>query len=165
MEVSHLWHYLQMVKCWLLQVFFKKLAVIKFEIGDDNKIILWDLNTSKKMATFTGHKRTIWSLDFSAESSILASGSADETVKLWDVSGSGLTAINPAKMGEEEEEEEEAAEMAKKAEEAKKQSLNGKSEVSSEMLKSFSTKQTPVFKVAFTRRNLLLSAGPFAADD
>lgn len=29
------------------------------------------------------------------------------------------------------------------------------------LLKTFHTKHTPVFSVAFTRRNLLLSAGPF----
>jgi transcription initiation factor TFIID subunit 5 len=119
-------------------------TVIFTILGDDNKIILWDLASSKKMATFTGHKRTIWSLDFSAESSILASGSADETVKLWDVSGSGQPQVT---------------------EEGEQQSMNGKAETSSELLRSFPTKQTPVFKVAFTRRNLLLAAGPFAAED
>jgi transcription initiation factor TFIID subunit 5 len=49
--------------------------------------MLWDLGTSKKIATFTGHKKPIWSLDFSAESTLLASGSADETVKIWDCTG------------------------------------------------------------------------------
>jgi WD40 repeat protein len=32
-----------------------------------------------------GHKSTIYSLDFSKEGSILVSGSADNTVRLWDV--------------------------------------------------------------------------------
>jgi len=32
-----------------------------------------------------GHKSTVYSLDFSKEGSILVSGSADGTVRLWDV--------------------------------------------------------------------------------
>jgi hypothetical protein len=34
-------------------------------------------------------------------------------------------------------------------------------QVSPELIKTFPTKYTPVFKVAFTRRNLLLAAGPY----
>jgi transcription initiation factor TFIID subunit 5 len=49
--------------------------------------MLWDLATSRRLATFNGHKNTIWSLDFSADGSMLASGSSDQTVRLWDVSG------------------------------------------------------------------------------
>ena len=37
----------------------------------------------------TGHKALIYSLSFSAESSLLVSGSADWTMKCWDVKGAG----------------------------------------------------------------------------
>jgi hypothetical protein len=36
---------------------------------------------------------------------------------------------------------------------------------SPELLKTFLTKQTPVFKVRFTRRNLLLAGGPFKTEE
>ena len=37
----------------------------------------------------TGHTASIYSLAFSAESSMLVSGSADWTVRCWDVKASG----------------------------------------------------------------------------
>lgn len=37
----------------------------------------------------TGHKASIYSLAFSAESSLLVSGGADWTVRCWDVKGAG----------------------------------------------------------------------------
>jgi transcription initiation factor TFIID subunit 5 len=37
----------------------------------------------------TGHTASIYSLAFSAESSLLASGGADWTVRCWDVKGAG----------------------------------------------------------------------------
>jgi transcription initiation factor TFIID subunit 5 len=37
----------------------------------------------------TGHVASIYSLAFSAESSLLVSGGADWTVRCWDVKGSG----------------------------------------------------------------------------
>jgi len=36
---------------------------------------------------------------------------------------------------------------------------------SPELLKTFVTKQTPVFRVRFTRRNLLLAGGPFKQEN
>lgn len=36
---------------------------------------------------------------------------------------------------------------------------------STELVKTFYTKQTPIFKVKFTKRNLLLAGGPFAKTD
>jgi transcription initiation factor TFIID subunit 5 len=36
-----------------------------------------------------------------------------------------------------------------------------KQEETKDLLKTFKTKRTPVFTVRFTRRNLLLAAGPF----
>lgn len=37
-----------------------------------------------------GHRGPVHSLTFSAESTVLVSGSADETVRLWDVSNSSF---------------------------------------------------------------------------
>jgi transcription initiation factor TFIID subunit 5 len=107
--------------------------------GDDNRIIVWDLATSKKLYTFIGHKKSIWSLDFSAESSLLASGSHDETICIWDISGQ-YKSENVL------------------LEENDKQYSN-------ELIKIFPTKQTPIFKVKYTRRNLLLAGGPYTPID
>ena len=57
--------------------------------GLDCDIWLWDLGSSRPIKRMTGHRRTIHSLSFSAESSVLVSGSLDSTVRCWDVKSAG----------------------------------------------------------------------------
>eukprot|EP01116_Phalansterium_solitarium_P021081 TRINITY_DN6434_c0_g1_i1.p1 TRINITY_DN6434_c0_g1~~TRINITY_DN6434_c0_g1_i1.p1 ORF type:complete len:651 (-),score=33.48 TRINITY_DN6434_c0_g1_i1:10-1962(-) len=111
--------------------------------GDDNKVILWDLGTSKRLATFSGHKSSVWSLSFSQEGSVLASGSADNSVCLWDCARATDSAGDGATDGEE---------ARPKADQ-------------SGLIQRYPTRQTGVYKVRFTRRNLLLAAGAFASED
>jgi transcription initiation factor TFIID subunit 5 len=51
-------------------------------------ILLWDLAPGRLLKKMRGHgKGGIWSLSWSAESSVLVSGGADCTVRSWDVTG------------------------------------------------------------------------------
>ena len=47
----------------------------------------------------TGHTASIYSLAFSAESTVLASGSADWTVRCWDVKSTGGLSLKPRENG------------------------------------------------------------------
>ena len=47
----------------------------------------------------TGHTASIYSLAFSAESTVLASGSADWTVRCWDVKSAGGLSLKPRENG------------------------------------------------------------------
>lgn len=53
--------------------------------AEDLSIILWDLAAGRQVKAFTGHTSAVYSLSFSAESTVLVSGSADSTVRVWDV--------------------------------------------------------------------------------
>lgn len=58
-------------------------------LGEDLAINLWDIGSGKRIKKMTGHTSSIYSLAFSAESSLLMSGGADWTVRAWDVKGTG----------------------------------------------------------------------------
>jgi mitogen-activated protein kinase organizer 1 len=45
----------------------------------------WDVPTSSIIKRYTGHNGRINSVAFNAESTVLASGSFDATIRLWDV--------------------------------------------------------------------------------
>src|SRR5260221_10539173 len=46
----------------------------------------------RQLSTLEGHAREVWSVAFSPDGSILASGSVDRTIRLWDVATGGLRA-------------------------------------------------------------------------
>lgn len=53
-----------------------------WHIASDIKI--WDVATSRNIATFKGHSKKIFSLQFSHDSKLLASASYDSTIQIWD---------------------------------------------------------------------------------
>ena len=57
-----------------------------FAQGCNNGIIvIWDLDSRKKIATLVGHTALVRSLAFSPNSKALASASDDKTINLWSV--------------------------------------------------------------------------------
>ncbi|KAL0718198.1 hypothetical protein Bca4012_067520 [Brassica carinata] len=114
---------------------------------EDGTIMMWDLSTARCITPLMGHNSCVWSLSYRSnmcwvvngmaglgygEGSLLASGSADCTVKLWDVTSS--TKLT-------------------KAEEKNGNQNRLRS------LRTFPTKSTPVHALRFSRRNLLFAAG------
>lgn len=60
--------------------------------AEDHAINIWDLGSARLIKKMTGHTSSIHSLSFSAESSLLVSGGADCTVRVWDVKSSAQEA-------------------------------------------------------------------------
>lgn len=64
---------------------------------DTGVILLWDLGPGRLLKKMRGHaKGGIWSLTWSAESTVLVSGGADATVRSWDVAGPAKRSATPA---------------------------------------------------------------------
>ncbi len=65
----------------------KYLAVgAQWQEGQDwMSIYLLDVNTGENIHTFLGHPTDVWLLDFSPDGNLLASGSYDGTILLWDM--------------------------------------------------------------------------------
>ena len=126
---------------------------------DVGTIILWELATGKLKKRMRGHSRGgIWSISFSVESTVLVSGGADATVRVWDVApgndamGQGRI-IGEGGVGQKIDGNAAAGAGVKK---------KGKEVVvTSDQISAFPTKKSPVYKVRFTRMNLVVAGGAY----
>jgi transcription initiation factor TFIID subunit 5 len=130
---------------------------------DRGEIILWSLPTGRLVKRMRGHGRGgIWSLDWSVESTVLVSGGADGTVRVWDVQpnkesqgkvigeGGAGTKIDGSTTGVG------AGAVTKTGGKAKKDVV-----VSVDQISAFPTKKSPVYKVRFTQMNLVMAGGAY----
>jgi eukaryotic-like serine/threonine-protein kinase len=83
---------------WIWDVAFDKtgerLAAAN-SLGNDAKcfIRIWDINSQKPMAELSGHTKTIHAVQFSNDGKWLASGSYDETVRIWNANTMELVTV------------------------------------------------------------------------
>jgi transcription initiation factor TFIID subunit 5 len=134
-------------------------------------IILWDIAKGTMIKRCKGHgKGGVWSLSFSVESTCLVSGGADGTVRVWDVE----LPADPHKNedldniigtgGQSNAKRLDAGASTSQANAATSSGLGGKKKgkdttITPDQISAFPTKKTPVFKVKFTRMNLVMAAG------
>jgi len=68
--------------------------------SNDGKVRLWDVETKKVIAKWTGHTGAVCSLCWSVDGKRVVSGSAGGTIRVWDVE-SDDTVLGPIKTGHE----------------------------------------------------------------
>ncbi|KAI9742827.1 MAG: Transcription initiation factor TFIID subunit 5 [Claussenomyces sp. TS43310] len=152
-------------------------------------IILWDLAKGTQIKRCRGHGRGgIWSLSFSVESTVLISGGADGTVRLWDISlptdpykitdgevvGTGGQADATRLTGAAAGAQSTAAGPSGSAGVGPSGVSGGSGGgggvgggkkkgkemvITPDQISAFPTKKSPVYKVKFTRMNLALAGG------
>lgn len=69
----------------LTQVKYNADGDLIFSTSKDQQICAWFAHNGERLGTYHGHQGAIWTVDVDVTSTILASGSADNTIRLWDV--------------------------------------------------------------------------------
>lgn len=115
---------------------------------DEYAISLWDLASGRRIKKMWGHTAAVHEMDFSADGAMLVSGGADATVRCWDV----RAAQSEAGAGEDG-----AAAVAAAA--APPRVRNERT--SADCVATYYTKDTPVYDIHFSPRNLCLAAGVY----
>jgi len=141
-------------------------------------IILWDLQKGTQIKRCRGHgKGGVSSLSFSAESTVLVSGGADGTVRIWDVEvptdpyknadgevlGTGGQADAPRITGAGAAGAQSVTPVANGVGPAAGVTTGKKKGkdmvITPDQISAFPTKKSPVYKVKFTRMNLVVAGG------
>ena len=129
--------------------------------SDDGRICMWDLRRASCVISYKGHVGPVYSMDFAGGGNLLVSGGADDTVRVWDAT---VPADEVEKLKEVPADADAAtlaaAAAAAAAAKAAADAAAARREVIRRVpLETFPTKNTPVFRVKFSRRNLCLAMG------
>jgi transcription initiation factor TFIID subunit 5 len=129
---------------------------------DAGSIFLWDLASGRLLKRMRGHgKGGIWSLSWSVESTVLVSGGADGTVRIWDVSGP-QDGTQGRVIGEGGAGTKLDASNAPASTTASNKKKKGKDVVvTPDQISAFPTKKSAVYKVKFTNMNLVVAGGAY----
>lgn len=69
----------------LTQVRYNADGDLIFSVSKDNQVCVWFSHNGERLGTYKGHVGAIWTVDVDPTSTIAASGSADNTIRLWEV--------------------------------------------------------------------------------
>ncbi|KAH8431837.1 putative transcription initiation factor TFIID subunit [Aspergillus melleus] len=137
---------------------------------DHGSILLWDLATGRLTKRMRGHgKGGIWSISWSVESTVLVSGGADGTVRVWDVTGPSQDSSQGRVVGDgaagTKVDGGSAAGPSAQASSSVAPGIGKKKGkdvvVSPDQISAFPTKKSPVYKVKFTNMNLIIAGGAY----
>lgn len=127
--------------------------------SDDGLIHVWDIGTGKRIKQMRGHgKNAIHSFAFNKEGNILISSGADHSVRIWDLK----KATSEPGLEPEEPLNGYIGDVTTSLNQDIKEFGRRRTIIpTNDLIASFYTKRTPVFKVKFTRSNIALAGGAF----
>ncbi|KDQ62747.1 hypothetical protein JAAARDRAFT_30657 [Jaapia argillacea MUCL 33604] len=69
----------------LTQIKFNREGDLLFSCSKDHIINVWFTHNGERLGTYDGHNGTVWTVDVDSNSEFMVSGSADNTLRLWNV--------------------------------------------------------------------------------
>ena len=69
----------------LNQIKYNREGDLLFSVAKDKLICSWFTSNGERLGTYAGHQGAIWTIDISPDTRLLASGAADNAIKLWDI--------------------------------------------------------------------------------
>lgn len=69
----------------LNQIKYNKDGDLLFSVAKDKIVCSWFTSNGERLGTYTGHQGAVWTVDVSPNNKLLATGAADNTIKLWNV--------------------------------------------------------------------------------
>ncbi|SMN19605.1 similar to Saccharomyces cerevisiae YBR198C TAF5 Subunit (90 kDa) of TFIID and SAGA complexes, involved in RNA polymerase II transcription initiation and in chromatin modification [Maudiozyma saulgeensis] len=127
--------------------------------GEDGVINVWDIGTGKRLKQMRGHgKNAVHSFSFNKEGNALVSSGADHSVRVWDLK---KATTEPSAEPEQPFVAYAGDVTASVNQDIKEFGRRRAIIPTSDLMSTFYTKKTPVFKVKFTRNNLALAGGAF----
>ncbi|KAF2095437.1 eukaryotic translation initiation factor-like protein 3 subunit [Rhizodiscina lignyota] len=69
----------------LTQVKYNKDGDIIFSVSKDHIVCAWYSANGERLGTYHGHQGALWTVDVDPTSTLLATGGADNTMRLWEV--------------------------------------------------------------------------------
>ncbi|KAI9849945.1 MAG: translation initiation factor eIF3 subunit [Sclerophora amabilis] len=69
----------------LTQIKYNRDGDLLFSTAKDQVVCAWFSANGERLGTYHGHQGALWTVDVDPTSTLLATGAADNTVKLWDI--------------------------------------------------------------------------------
>ncbi|CAG8494963.1 13168_t:CDS:2 [Funneliformis caledonium] len=69
----------------LTQIKYNPEGDLLFSVSKDHVVNAWYSHNGERLGTYNGHVGAIWTVDVNSTSTLLLTGSADNTAKLWEV--------------------------------------------------------------------------------
>eukprot|EP00762_Andalucia_godoyi_P001383 ANDGO_04893.mRNA.1 Transcription initiation factor TFIID subunit 5 len=146
------------------KVAFSPRGNILASAGWDNTVRVWDILAGSQIAVLHGHGAPVYTLDFSLDGSLLVSGGSDNSVCVWDAAKfSELLVERPQDADVDVVMKDTGSDTAGIDSEDASNSAPPQAP-SPFLLTQWFTKNTPVFSLKFTARNILLGSGPFFSE-
>ncbi|CCE65522.1 hypothetical protein TPHA_0L01690 [Tetrapisispora phaffii CBS 4417] len=131
--------------------------------SEDGVIHIWDIGTGKSLKKLIGHgKSAVNSLSYNKESNILVSGGSDNSVRIWDLTvennensfnNEAESGLNQPIIGYS------GRQLPSVTQDMKEFGKNNSVVPTTDLVVSFYTKKTPIYKTQFTRSNIVFAGG------